>query len=145
MASATQVRTYLAHWFQLGKKLLWRNGEKELLPRPVTQGDQPFGIAPQRFSSEFENCWQKIMSIGGKDCYLEGSNETIEELLSSVWNISSCNQCNMPVPLIELGTQPLACACNDLENWPNFELPAPRSPVNNSAQLNRIKSRLETK
>ncbi|MEY2833558.1 MAG: hypothetical protein RLZZ574_2817, partial [Cyanobacteriota bacterium] len=35
MASATEVKTYLAHWFQLGKKLAWRNGEAELLPQKV--------------------------------------------------------------------------------------------------------------
>ncbi|WP_019505834.1 hypothetical protein [Pleurocapsa sp. PCC 7319] len=136
MASATQVRTYLAYWFQLGKKLMWRNGEVELSPQPVIDRD--------RFSSEFEACWQKIMSISGKDCYLEGSRETIEELLSPAWDIDECARCAMPVPMIEIGTQPLDCACSDLDNWPNLEIPAPRSPVNNYVQLNKIKSRLKT-
>ncbi|MGL5793221.1 MAG: hypothetical protein ACRC06_02245 [Waterburya sp.] len=137
MASATQVRTYLAYWFQLGKKLFWCNGVEILLPQPVIKGD--------RFSPQFEECWQKIMSVEGKDCYLEGSLATIEELFSSSWTISSCARCDMPIPIIEMGTQPLDCTCSDLENWPNSELPAPRSPINNYVHLNKIKSRLQTK
>jgi hypothetical protein len=137
MASTTQVRTYLAYWFQLGKKLIWRNGEAELLPQPIIQGD--------RFSPQFEECWSKIMSIGGKDCYLENSQETIEELLSSAWSIDGCARCAMPVAMVELGTQSLNCLCSDLDNWPNTEVPAPRSPINNYVHLNKIKSRLKTK
>ncbi len=137
MASATQVKTYLAHWFQLGKKLIWLNGEAELLPQPVIRGE--------RFSAQFEDCWQKVMSVDGKNCYLEGSSETIEDLLSPNWDINNCARCNMPVPIIEIGTQSLDCVCSDLQNWPNTELPAPRSPVNNSVQLNSIRSRLDAK
>ena len=137
MASATQVRIYLAHWFQLGKKLIWLNGEAELLPQPVIRGEE--------FSPQFEDCWQKVMSVDGKNCYLEGSSETIKDLLSSNWDINNCARCNMPVPIVELGTQSLDCVCSDLQNWPNTELPAPRSPVNNSVQLNSIRSRLDFK
>ena len=134
MASTTQVKTYLAHWFQLGKKLIWRNGEETLLPQPVIQGD--------RFSSQFEESWQKIASIGGKDCYLEGSNETIEDLLSSNWDINGCARCNMPIAILKSGVQPLDCLCSDLDNWPNNELPPPRSLVNNQLQLGKIRARL---
>ena len=137
MASTARVKTYLAHWFQLGKKLIWRNGEETLLPQPIIQGD--------RFSSQFESCWQKIQSIGGKDCYIEGSNETIEELLSSHWNISGCARCNMPIAMVESGIQSLDCLCSDLDNWPNNEIPAPRLPINNRVQLNKIRARLSEK
>jgi hypothetical protein len=137
MASPTEVKTYLAHWFQLGKKLAWRNGEAELLPQKVIQGD--------RFSSEFEECWQKIMSVNGQDCYLLGGEATIQELLTPAWTIDQCARCAMPVPMIEMGTQPLDCACSDLENWPNTELPNPRSPVSSQAKLNSISERLKTK
>ena len=137
MASETQVKTYLAYWFQLGKKLVWNNGKAELLPEKVIQGD--------RFTSQFEACWQKIMSIEGRDCYLVGSEATIQELLSSAWTIDQCARCAMPVPVVEVGTQPLDCACSDLDNWPNTELPAPRSPVSSQAQLNNISERLKTK
>ena len=137
MATATEVKTYLAHWFQLGKKLIWGNKEAELLPTKIIEGD--------RFSTQFEECWQKIMSINGKDCYLEGSTTTIEELLSSAWSINNCAVCSMPVPIVNTGIQPLGCVCSDLDNWPNSDLPAPRSPINNKTQLNKINARLKTK
>ena len=137
MASATEVKTYLAHWFQLGKKLIWRNGEAELLPTKIIQGD--------RYSLEFESCWDKIMSVGGRDCYLAGSAATIQEMLSPAWTIDRCARCAMPVPIVATGTQPLECACSDLDNWPNSELPAPRSPIDSQTQLNNIRVRLQAK
>ena len=137
MASTTQVKIYLAHWFQLGKKLVWRNGAETFLPQPIIQGD--------RFSDRFEECWQKIMSVGGRDCYLEGSNESIEHLLSASWDIDTCARCDMPVAIVESGIQSLDCLCSDLDNWPNNELPAPRSPLNNQVQLNKIRTRLSEK
>lgn len=137
MASEQQVKTYLAYWFQLGKKLLWRNGQAELFPQSVIQGD--------RFSIEFENCWQKIIAINGQDCYLEGTDNTIAELLSPAWQITDCARCAMPVPMLDLGTQSLECPCNDLDAWPNSELPQPRSPVNSSQRLQAIKERLNVK
>jgi len=133
MASTTQVRTYLAYWFQLGKKLVLANGET-LLPQPIITGD--------RFSSQFELCWKKITSVGGVDCYLEGSNESIADLLSSGWNIDNCARCSMPVALVDSGIQSLDCLCSDLDNWPNDELPLPRSPVNSQVQLSKIRARL---
>ena len=137
MASKKEVRKYLAHWFQLGKKLIWRNGEAELLPAKIIQGD--------RYSSEFESCWDKIMSVGGRDCYLVGSPATIQEMLSGAWTIDRCARCAMPVPIVATGTQPLECDCSDLNNWPNSELPAPHSPINSQTQLDRIRDRLKTK
>ena len=137
MASAAQIKTYLAHWFQLGKKVIWLNGQEELLPQSV--------IAGESFSREFEACWQKIMSVEGKNCYLEGSSETVGDLLSSTWDINNCARCNMPVPILEVGTQSLDCVCSDLINWPNLEFPFPRSPINNSVSLNNIKDRLDSK
>ena len=136
MASTTQVKNYLAHWFQLGKKLIWCNGREELLPPTIIRGSG--------FSPEFEACWQKIMQVEGKDCYLVGSRETIADLLSSSWEISSCSRCSMPVPILDSGTQSLDCVCSDLDNWPNSELPAPRSPVNSAAKLNSINERLKS-
>lgn len=134
MASEQQVKTYLAYWFQLGKHLQWGNGREQLLSQPIING--------HRYSQEFEACWQQIMATKGKDCYLEGTNQTVDELLSSTWNIESCARCGMPVPEIDLGIQPLSCPCNDLDNWPNQQLPQPRSPVNSVARLQGIKSRL---
>ena len=136
MASTTEIKSYLAHWFQLGKKLIWRNGEAELLPQKILQGD---GYAP-----EFEACWQQIISIGGKDCYLVGTNVTVKEMLTPTWQIQQCARCALPVPILDLGTQPLECVCNDLDNWPNSELPPPHSPLNERSRLSNISQRLKS-
>lgn len=136
MASQQQVKTYLAYWFQLGKKILWRNVEQKI-PQPIIKGD--------RFSEEFESCWQKILAAEGKDYYLAGTSKTIEELLSSKWDIIDCARCNMPVPMVELGLQSLDCPCNDLDTWPNLELPQPRSPVDSQEKLRAIQERLSSK
>ena len=137
MASAAAVKIYLAHWFQLGKKLVWQNGAAELLPEKILQGD--------RYAPEFEACWSQIMSVGGRDCYIAGSNITIQQLLSPSWAIEQCARCAMPVPMIEMGSQPLDCTCSDLDNWPNSELPQPRAPIDSQDQLNQIRQRLQTR
>jgi len=53
MASPEQVKSYLAHWFQLGKKVRTDNAKEEFFPRSVIQGD--------RYSPEFEQCWEQIL------------------------------------------------------------------------------------
>ena len=133
MASEQEVRRYLAYWFQLGKKVVVHNGQKALLPQPVIQGD--------RYSQAFEDCWQQISSAAG-DCYLEGTDETVATLLTPAWEMNICARCEMPVPVQSVGMPPLSCPCNDLPNWPNTEVPAPRSPVNTQAQLTEIRNRL---
>jgi hypothetical protein len=40
MASESEVRKYIAYWFQLGKKVLIRNGSEALLPKSVIAGDR---------------------------------------------------------------------------------------------------------
>jgi hypothetical protein len=134
MASSDQVKRYLSYWFQLGKPLVIDNGRETLLPNPVSQGD--------RYSPEFEACWQRVMELKGKNCYLEGTAEKIDELLSSKWEISPCARCSMPVPMVSLGAQSLECPCNDLQTWPNSDLPQPRSPVDSQGQLEQIRDRL---
>lgn len=133
MASAQEVRRYLAYWFQLGKRVLIRNRQQSLLPQPVIEGD--------RYSQEFEDCWQHI-AADSENCHLEGTDETIAELLTPAWAVSPCARCYMPVPIRHIGLPPLACPCNDLPNWPNTESPQPRSPVNSQTQLMSIRDRL---
>jgi hypothetical protein len=137
MASELQVRSYLAAWFQLGKKLYLQNGREILLPQPVVVGD--------RYSTQFEDCWQKIIATQGRDSYLEGTDVTLAELLSSSWEILECARCNMPIPLANMQVTQSQCPCFDLASWPNFQLPHPRSPVNNFIYLNRIRSSLQEK
>ncbi|MBW4557564.1 MAG: hypothetical protein KME59_16815 [Trichormus sp. ATA11-4-KO1] len=134
MATKQEVRRYLAYWFQLGKKVVTSNGQASFLPQPVLKGD--------RYSEEFEECWQKIISQTTGDCYLEGTYETISELLTPAWEMSPCGRCEMPVPVRSLGMPALLCPCNNLPDWPNTELPAPRYPISTQEQLIAIRDRL---
>lgn len=134
MASEQHVRQYLAYWFQLGKRVLVQNGQQALSPRPVIQGD--------RYSDDFEACWQIIRSPQSGDCYLEGTAPTIAELLSPAWEINPCSRCSMPVPLRCVGVPSLECPCLDLPGWPNLDIPQPRSPVSSQDSLLKIRDRL---
>lgn len=133
MASKYEVKTYLAYWFQLGKKVLTVNGAATLRPHRVIVGD--------RYSDEFEECWLKIVSAG-EHYYLEGTRETVAELLSPTWEIMDCVRCSMPVPIRSAGMPSESCPCNDISDWPNTELPPPRSPVNTQEKLIGIRDRL---
>lgn len=134
MASEQQVKRYLAYWFQLGKKVVIHNGDSAVLPQPVIAGD--------RYSDEFEKTWQLILSLESGDCYLDGTHQTIAELLTPKWEIEPCVRCEMPVPLIKIGLPPELCPCNDLPTWPNTEIPAPREPISNHTKLRAIRDRL---
>jgi hypothetical protein len=134
MATEQEVKRYLAYWFQLGKKVVTKSGAATLLPQPVLAGD--------RYSEEFEECWQQILSLGASDSYLEGTNETIAELLTAAWEMLPCGRCQMPIPLRNLGMPALSCPCSSLHTWPNAELPAPRDPVSTQEQLLVIRDRL---
>ena len=136
MASEQAVKQYLAYWFQLGKKVVIGGG-KALLPQPIVQGDA--------YSQEFENCWQQITSPDAGESYLEGTPETIRELLTDTWQMMPCARCTMPVPLLDVGIASLVCPCNDLSNWPNPALPSPRSPVSSQAKLTDIRDRLQNR
>lgn len=134
MATKQEVKGYLAYWFQLGKKVITGNGKASLLPQSVLDGD--------RYSEEFEECWQKILSSEVGDCHLEGTHETIAELLTPAWEMVSCSRCSMPVAARNVGMPALLCPCNSLPNWPNTELPAPREPIKTQDQLKTIRDRL---
>jgi len=133
MATPQQVKQYLAYWFQLGKPLRFDRGQT-VLPQPVIEGNA--------YSPAFESCWQQILASGGHDCYLEGTVQSIDELLSSAWEMVDCARCEMPIPTLSLGIQQAECPCIDLPGWPNSDLPQPRSPVDNRGQLEQIRLRL---
>jgi hypothetical protein len=134
MASEQQVKQYLAYWFQLGKRVMTHNGQESLQPHPVIQGD--------RYSPEFEACWRVVRNPKSGDCYLEGTSQTIQELLSPVWELNACSRCSMPVPIRSIGVANLECPCFDISDWPNSEIPAPRAPVNTQAVLLQLRDRL---
>ncbi|MBE9076272.1 hypothetical protein IQ241_02995 [Romeria aff. gracilis LEGE 07310] len=133
MASSEQVRDYLAHWFQLGKRVVLRNGET-IRPDPVIRGEQ--------WSPEFDQCWSQIMQNEGRECYLEGTTETIAELLSEGWEVTACSRCAMPIAMPGFMKIDPVCPCSDLSNWPNNEVPAPRQPVRSRDRLSQIGNRL---
>ena len=135
MASEQQVRQYLAYWFQLGKGVSTDHGQKVLQIKSVIAGD--------RYSDEFESAWKRIRSSESGDCYLEGTAQTIDELLSDRWEINPCARCMMPIPQRVVGMPPSECPCFDLDNWPDSELPQPRSPISNQVQLLKIRDRLQ--
>jgi hypothetical protein len=134
MATKQEIKRYLAHWFQLGKKVLVSSGKITLLPQPVLTGNE--------YSTEFEKCWQEILASGTGDCYLEGTQETIADLLTPAWEVVSCGRCAMPVPIRSIGMPALMCPCFYLPTWPNTELPAPRGSIDEQEQLQQICDRL---
>lgn len=134
MASAQQVREYLAYWFQLGKPMVLDNGRSECLPQPIfSQG---------RFSHAFEDCWQHILDCCGQGCYVKGTNVTVAMMLTSAWEIEGCPRCPMPVlmPTAGIGFDP--CPCHDVPSWPNDEIPVPRLGIKDEEHLDRLRSRL---
>ncbi|TVR14279.1 MAG: hypothetical protein EA395_02915 [Phormidium sp. GEM2.Bin31] len=133
MASETQVKKYLADWFQLGKRLVVDH--KAQLPCPLFEGG--------RYSEAFETCWRSVScpQLSHKS-YLEGTELTVAELLDDGWEITPCARCAMPIPLPISGTGGGVCPCHDLPTWPNNSLPQPRQAVNPQASLREICRRL---
>jgi hypothetical protein len=134
MASATQVRDFLAHWFQLGKPVLLPGDRGQCLPAPIFRQGQ--------YSREFEECWQAIMATQGQDCYLSGCPQSIATLLSPAWDVTACARCSMPVYLPTLGLTDSPCPCHDLNTWPNYDVPIPRRAVQDDQHLSQIQTRL---
>lgn len=135
MASPSEVKKYLAHWFQLGKGVMSDKDNSLYLPTSIIQGD--------RYSKEFEQCWQAIMQRDPRTLYLRGTQQSVADLLSPAWEIVGCARCGMPVPLPQTQVPMNPCTCDDLPNWPNEELPRPRLPVNSHDHLEKLRSRLQ--
>lgn len=134
MASEAKVKEYLAYWFHLGKKVIVGKTQEAICPQPVVIGEH--------YSSLFEDYWQYLQSDRSGDCYLEGTEQTIQQLLSPEWEIHACSRCQMPVPLKERGLPPVSCPCFDLSSWPNLELPIPHAPVRTQTHLYHLQKRL---
>ena len=134
MANEKAVRQYLAYWFQAGKRIVFEAKGESYCPSVIIQGD--------RYSPEFEDCWNYLLDDKSGDCYLEGTSQSIQDLLSSKWDIAPCARCDMPVPILVMGVMPMGCPCFDLPSWPNSDVPQPRSPVNTPEQLRQIRERL---
>lgn len=137
MATRSDVKRYLAYWFQIGKKVVAENGAAIVQPKTVLNGD--------RFSPEFEACWSKILEAEGKGYHLESTDQSLAELLSPDWDITSCARCDMPIPIREIGVELHPCPCNDLPDWPNEEIPKPHLPVDSQQRLANIKERVSVR
>ena len=74
MASLDDVKKYLAHWFQLGKGVLNEQDDAVYLPESIIQGD--------RYSDDFEQCWQTIVQANHEALYLRGTDQSLADLLS---------------------------------------------------------------
>ena len=134
MAAKQKVKDYLAYWLQTGKRLFHTTMPDGQKFTSIIQGN--------RYSKEFESCWERISDPRAGDAHLEGMTQTVQELLSSEWEIMACSRCDMPIPMVVMGTQHSACPCSDLDLWPNLELPQPRSPVDSDRRLLAIQARL---
>jgi hypothetical protein len=135
MALETEVKKYVACWMQLGNQVWFRNG----------QPAQAQVIQRGRYTPEFEALWSKVYEPAKGDAYLSGTTITLQELMSNSWDIVQCARCTMPVAIQIAGVQPLGCPCQELVNWPNTDLPCPRPPIDDLAQLKGIQSRLAQK
>lgn len=111
-------------------------------------------IQPQRvwgstaYSAEFESCWQRI-EAEATHAYLEGTEETIADLLSGRWEIDTCCRCGLPVPMCIRGPVSSGpCPCADLDHWPNDSTLPPRiqSPASFTPhqRLDQIRDRLSS-
>lgn len=134
MANEQAVRQYLAYWFQAGKRLVMKGGRDSYAPRLVFQGNN--------YSPDFESCWEYLTSSASGECYLEGTEQSIQELLSNRWEVLLCARCDMPIPMVVAGVMPAECPCTDLPTWPNNDIPKPHSPINTTAHLTHIRNRL---
>lgn len=136
MASEIEVKEYLAYWLQLGKGILMPKSQERLFPKPIFEGTQ--------FSKDFEQIWQKIL-VNQTSCYLEGTEQTFQELLSPAWEMVSCARCTLPMPLSRVHPPSCLCPCVDLCLWPNNELPLPKLPTLEGVRLRRVQMRLQQK
>ena len=132
MATTTEVKDYIAQWMQLGKKII-------LNDRPIGTTEV---LHHDHYSAEFEQMWAQAAAAPSK-AYLDGTDQSIANLLDPKWDMSNCVRCGMLAPCIEVGPRETAvCPCADLELWPDLETVTPRSPVSSDVRLHQIHDRI---
>jgi hypothetical protein len=136
MASAANVKKYLAYWLQLGQGMRLPQRSTVVKPRSI--------LADGQYSPEFEALWQQLQNPQiAVDSYLEGTTQTIAQILSPEWEIHSCPRCELPVPIRVQGLPAEGCPCCDIPHLPNFETILPREPVKSQDVLAHICDRLQ--
>jgi hypothetical protein len=145
MATPLQVKQYLAAWFQMGKGVVApRLPEGRLFTNRVMMPDLDHNLT---YSPEFEQCWAQINLAPGMpgylgDSHLEGTSQTIQELLSNDWDIDGCARCGMQVSLKVAGFTDSTCPCSDMPEMPNDTTIQPAAPRSNRVALGHIHNRL---
>lgn len=114
--------------------------------RTICQKPQQI-LSDNTYSREFETLWSQLQEPTiAAHSYLDGTEQTIAQLLGNDWDIDPCARCGLPIPLKTQGL-PIAtytCPCSDMSNLPNLELLPPREPVSSHLRLQRICARLRT-
>jgi hypothetical protein len=138
MALPIHVKTYLAYWFQLGRGLRMPPADRLVKPRTV--------LADGDYSRDFELIWSQLVADPkmAAQSYLDGTEQTIAQLLEPTWEIHDCARCSLPVPMKAVGLPTLSCPCEDLTNLPNLEELPPRAPIDSQHILQNLCQRLET-
>jgi hypothetical protein len=137
MASTNDIKTYLAYWLQLGRGL-WMPGHADRV-RPATI------LGDGAYSADFEALWVQIQAPDVvAQSYLEGTDQTIGELLSPSWEINPCARCGLPIPFKTAGLSQAdaGCPCADMSHQPDLSLIPPRAPISTQAVLGNICARL---
>ena len=132
MASSDQVKAYLACWLQMGKAI------DVDLPGGQHQFLQPSVVLEAgRYSDRFERIWRYV-NRHASSCYLSGTDESIQDLLSDRWDISNCSRCSLLLPMPAPSSLTVSpCPCSDLYSWPDGEALRPRWLDNTPEALER--------
>ena len=138
MASRTLVKNYIAQWMQMGKSISLSTQGKQVSIYKIINGEE--------YSSLFNKLWDEISTTKADEAYLDGTDQTIDDLLSDRWEIIGCARCSLLVPSLDLGPRvPVCCPCDDLPTHPNLDLVAPHVPVKLSTAINELCDRLISK
>ena len=138
MASRTLVKNYIAQWMQMGKSISLSTQGKQVSIYKIINGEE--------YSSLFNQLWDEISTTKADEAYLDGTDQTIDDLLSDRWEIIGCARCSLLVPSLDLGPRvPVCCPCDDLPTHPNLDLVAPHVPVKLSTAINELCDRLISK
>jgi hypothetical protein len=136
MTNYDAVKKYFAQWLQMGKKVFIKKQNKFVGIKHVIRGEF--------YSNEFEDLWAEISDPRSGDVYLEGTDESVQDLLAPEWEIVDCARCGTSIPCLSMGPRDAQiCPCHDLISLPNLETIAPREPVITAKHLSSIMSRLK--
>jgi hypothetical protein len=135
MALPTQVKTYLSYWFQLGRGVRMPLAAGPVKPAAV--------LADGGYSTEFEALWHQLTQPQmAASSYLDGTEQTIAQLLETTWEIQDCARCNLPIPMKVAGLPSQSCPCDALKILPDIAEIPPRAPIDSQATLRRLCERL---